>query len=186
MRSCKVSSVKCQVKKGTILALISILHFTPYTIAFLSGCRKQPAPKAILPQSNAPNLVLETLNTSRPWELGPLLGKKTVLLCFFTTWCPYCNQSMPQLESFYERHKSQLELIGVDIHESQDTVHDFVKKHGLTFPVMLSKDSSQHENTYPVRFLPTLYLISKQGQMIRKFEGFHPTMLDEIAKSINN
>ena len=92
---------------------------------------------------------------------------------------------MPYLQSFNEKNASRnLELVAIDLGESEDKVADFSKQFGLAFPVLLAQDQSVIETNYPVRFLPTLYLINRQGTQVRKFEGFHPSVLDEIAQQL--
>lgn len=153
-------------------------------VVCLSNCKKtSPAPSV----SRTPNLSLKKLGATSEWQLAPLLGKKTVLLAFFTTWCPYCNHSMPYLQQFYEKNQGRdLEVVGIDIDEPDAKVLPFAQKYGLTFPVLLTNADDQYSRHYPVRYLPTLYLIGKDGALIKKFEGFHPTIFDEIEAALKN
>lgn len=90
---------------------------------------------------------------------------------------------MPYLQSFYEKNTAKdFVVVGIDVGEPESTVANFQKKHGLTFPVLMRGQDDASDAYYQVRYLPTLYLIDKKGQVVRRFEGFHPSMLDEIAK----
>ncbi|MBI4370202.1 MAG: TlpA family protein disulfide reductase [Elusimicrobia bacterium] len=158
--------------------------------ALLGGCKKESTKTTQSPIETqsvemAQNLALPMAASSNQWELAPRLGKRPVLLVFFTTWCPYCNQSMPHLQGFYERNRAKnLEVVGIDLQEPRDLVEGFVKKYGLTFPVLLAEDQRLLRPGYPVRFLPTLYFINREGALVKKYEGFHPTALDEIATQL--
>ncbi|MBI4063373.1 MAG: TlpA family protein disulfide reductase [Elusimicrobia bacterium] len=176
--------------------------FSAACLSFLlvcaTGCKKQkadstsPDPRgsagaaAGRPSSDAAvDLVLPIVGKGTEYQLASILGKKTILLAFFTTWCPYCKQSMPYLQGFYEKHRAKdFELVGIDLQEPNDLVEQFVKKYGVTFPVLLAQDQSVLYPHYAVRFLPTLYLISKEGRVTGKFEGFNPSVLDEVAKQL--
>ena len=148
----------------------------------LASCKKNSArsePKL------ASDLSLPLVGTQSQWSLGPLLGKKTVLLAFFTTWCHYCNRSMPYLEDFYEKNKDKnFEVIGIDLDEDEAKARHFNQKYGLTFPLALGQSETLGTD-FPVRFLPTFYLVKRNGQEVRKFEGFSPDILEEISKAIN-
>lgn len=167
-----------------VFLFVSVLNFLVFT-----GCQKDsPSASAGSKRTDlAANISLPLLNGHGQWELASLLGKKAVLLKFFTTWCPYCNKSTPYIQSFYEKNKANnFEVIGINLEEDKGKVEKFQKKFGVTFPIVLAKDTSLFSESYPVRFLPTFYLISREGVVLRKFEGFHPDILDDISKSINN
>ncbi|MFC1520903.1 peroxiredoxin family protein [Elusimicrobiota bacterium] len=128
------------------------------------------------------DITLPQVPSGKIWRLSSILGKKTVLLAFYTTWCPYCKQSMPYLQDFYEKNRDKkFEVIGIDIEEPEKEVAYFVKKYGLTFKVLLAQDASVIKKDYPVRFLPTLFLINKQGNLHKRYEGFHPSILDDVT-----
>lgn len=148
----------------------------------MPACSKSKSGPAV--SGPAANLVMEAAGQKKTFELKPLLGQKTVLLAFFTTWCPYCNQSMPYIEDFYRKNKDKgFEVVGIDIEETEKDAVDFVKKHGVTFPVLMGKQNDFSEN-YPVKYLPTLFLIGKNGEILKTFEGFHPSVFEEISKAL--
>ncbi|GEM_PF-4808796 len=149
---------------------------------FIGSCNKNAQNQA---SPTLSNLSLPILGSKSQWSLGPLLGKKTVLLAFFTTWCPYCNHSMPYLQDFYEKNKNNnFELIGVDLDESEAKLEHFNQKYGLTFPLAVGQSETLGAD-FPVRFLPTFYLVRRDGRTVRKFEGFNPDILEEISRTIN-
>ncbi|MEK6543957.1 MAG: TlpA disulfide reductase family protein [Elusimicrobiota bacterium] len=145
------------------------------------SCKKTGGKSAV----KAAPLILERAQGGGSFDISSLAGKKPILLAFFTTWCPYCKQSMPYLQRFHEKHQGKdIELVGVDANESRDKVVGFIKEHGLTFEVLLAGDNERLSQDFPVRYLPTLYLLGKDMTILKKFEGFHPSALEEIETLI--
>ncbi len=64
----------------------------------------------------APELVVEKWLSEQPETKG-----KYVLIEFWATWCPPCRRSIPLLNSFHEKFKDELVVIGIS-HESEADV----------------------------------------------------------------
>lgn len=132
--------------------------------AVLGACRSagsqagSPAPRV---GKTAPDFALRLLD-GRMVALSDFRGKP-VLLNFWTTWCPACRVEMPYLESVFQREKEQgLTILAVDIEEIRDTVVQFTRQYGLSFPVALDT-SGDVARQYRVSTLPTTFLIDKEG-----------------------
>jgi peroxiredoxin len=102
---------------------------------------------------------------------------KVILLNVWATWCPPCRQEMPALERLYEQLGGRgLNVVAVSVDESaqpngtRGIVEQFVKRHGLRFPVLL--DPRGHvEDLYGVDALPTTFLIDRDGRIRKKVVG---------------
>ena len=177
------------------LAKLAGLFIALSVFVALGSCKKERivspdivalAPALAAPAKQAPNLALPLVSSGATWELASVLGKKTVLLAFFTTWCPHCKRSMPYLQELYEKNDfNNLEIIAIDIEEKPEQARAFVKKYGLKFSVLLAEDQGAFARNYPVRYLPTLYLIGRDGSLVKRYEGFHPSILDEVSRQIS-
>jgi len=138
------------MKKLFILLAISIL---------LSGFSKAPGPDGQL----AKDFTLMNLS-GQPESLSSYRGG-AVLVTFFTTWCPSCQDEMPGLEPIFKKYHSRgFHVIGVCIKDDADTVKSFVKEYGLTYPVLLDKDG-KIARTYGVHYIPRSFLIDKDGNV---------------------
>jgi len=64
---------------------------------------------------------------------------KVVLLNIWATWCAPCVAEMPSMEKLYQKLKDEdFELLAVSVDESgAEVVTPFMKKHKLSFPVLL-------------------------------------------------
>ncbi len=75
--------------------------------------------------------------TGEPTSLLSYRGKP-LWLNFFATWCPPCNNEMPEIERHYRGDaKAGLVVLGLDQHESAEPVRNFVRSRDVTFPTML-------------------------------------------------
>lgn len=91
---------------------------------------------------------------------------KTVLLSFTTTWCPYCREAVSFLNELQKKYEDKgLNILNIDIQESEKKVDAFAKKYQINYPVLLDKDASVAK-AYKVIGVPTLILINKNGMMI--------------------
>jgi len=67
-----------------------------------------------------------------------------ILLNFFATWCPPCNEESPILETnFWQQYQDQgFTVLAVNLLEEHAVVSAWVEALGLTFPVVFSPDYS--------------------------------------------
>ncbi|EWG08544.1 thiol-disulfide oxidoreductase ResA [Cytobacillus firmus] len=126
----------------------------------------------------APDFSLETLDGER-MKLSDLRGKG-VFLNFWGTWCKPCEKEMPYMENQYKKLKDKgVEILAVNIDESDFSVSTFVKRHNLTFPILMDRGSIVTE-LYNIGPIPTTILIDKNGKVVKVLTG---TMTED---DINN
>ena len=96
---------------------------------------------------------------------------KVVFLNFWATWCPACREEMPAMERLHREFKDKgLVILAVDFQETPEAVAAFMKEFGLTFPALLDRDGKVSER-YRIRFIPTTYLVGKQGELLGRVVG---------------
>lgn len=119
--------------------------------------------------SAAPDFTLKTV-IGDTVTLSSLKGKK-VLLNFWATWCPPCQEEMPALENIYKKYKGEgIEIIAVNAtvgKETEEKVKQFIDVHQLTFPVPLDTDGEVVQ-MYGIYGMPTSYFIDENG-VVRSF-----------------
>ncbi|UYY97171.1 thiol-disulfide oxidoreductase ResA [Peribacillus frigoritolerans] len=119
--------------------------------------------------SDAPNFVLTDME-GREHKLSDYKGKG-VFLNFWGTYCKPCEYEMPYMENQYKNFKDQgVEILAVNVGESDYAVNNFITKHDLTFPVMIDK-GREVENAYRVDILPVSFLVDKEGKVIDIITG---------------
>lgn len=105
-----------------------------------------------------------------------LIGKKVVLIDFWTYSCINCQRTTPYLNAWYEKYRDQgLEIIGVHTPEFEfekklENVAAAVKKFGIKYPVALDNDYSTWKS-YRNNYWPRKYLIDIDGFVVYNHIG---------------
>ncbi len=117
------------------------------------------------PQFSLPNLDGAMIN------LDAFRGK-VVFLNFWATWCVPCEEEMPSMQHLYESLKGEeFEMLAVSIDTTGvEIVREFVRKYGITFPVLHDKDGSVKEE-YQTTGVPETFIIDQNGVIAEKIWG---------------
>jgi thiol-disulfide isomerase/thioredoxin len=103
-------------------------------------------------------------------SLAELKGK-TVLLDFWTTWCPPCQSDASSIEKLNQKYGNKnLAIIGISVDEERATVENYLKKHPHSYPVVLSSEN-RLPRTYQVDAFPTYLIISPDGTVVTAEQG---------------
>lgn len=117
----------------------------------------------------APDFTLPDLNGDQV-SLDDYRGK-VVLLNFWATWCPPCQQEIPMFVEVYEELKDEdFVILAVSIGEGKEKVSNFVSEKGMTFPVLLDLDKNVGRR-YLVRAIPTSIVVDRDGVVQRIIVG---------------
>ena len=120
----------------------------------------------------APDFVLESArDTSQLVRLSDFRGQ-TVVLNFWSTWCPPCSKEMPLLQAVFDARSEagDLVVLSVDFKEGAEPVMEFTAEFGITFPVVLDRSGSVAER-YGLRGLPWTFFIDADGVIRRITRG---------------
>jgi peroxiredoxin len=135
--------------------------------------------------SHAPDFTLEdldgTIHSLREHQ------DQVVLINFWTTWCPPCKEEMPALQEVYERFQSQGFLVlGVNwtAVDDPDLVPTYVEELGLSFPILLDKESYVSEELYRLLGLPTSVFVGRDGIVNEVYIG--ALELDNLENKIQS
>ena len=118
----------------------------------------------------APAFELPRAGGGPPLSAAELRGK-VVLVNFWATWCKPCEDEMPAMERLYRKLRgSDFELVAISVDEDAAAVDTFVKRLGLSFPILLdpSKDIASAYQTY--RF-PESLLVGRDGVVLERYIG---------------
>lgn len=104
-----------------------------------------------------------------------------VVLAFFTTWCPSCQDEMPQLATLHNKYQSrEFEVVGINIKESKESVALFAKEKKLPFTILLD-EKGDVASKYQVRYIPRIFILDKSGKVVFKAQ-YMP--LEQIEKEL--
>ena len=109
---------------------------------------------------------------------------KIVFLNFFATWCPPCQEEMPEFQQAYEDYEGDVVFQIIDVYSSEregyQQVVDWYTDGGYTMPMIIDEEG-QLEKDYPVRAFPTTFVIDREGNVLGYLEG---AMTREMVDSI--
>ena len=106
------------------------------------------------------------------YSLSDFKGKQPVLLFFWTTWCPFCQNEISILNNRYPTLvKDDLEVLAIDMGELPSTVNNFLSGTVLGYRVLLDMDASV-AGSFKVLGVPTYILINKKGEIVFQDNDF--------------
>lgn len=96
---------------------------------------------------------------------------KPLVIRFWADWCKYCEPEMKAIETVYQRHKDKgLEVFAINAGQDKPAVADFIKRLGVTYPVLLDEQAAIAKR-YGVMGLPTTYFVDAHGVVRGKVIG---------------
>ena len=111
---------------------------------------------------------------------------QVLVLNFWATWCPPCEEELPSLMHMQDRLRARgVTVLGVSIDVDGDAYHRFLQQRGVNF--MTIRDPEQKIPTvYGTTGWPETYIIDRQGVLRRKFVGAvdwtSPEVVDYLSK----
>lgn len=109
---------------------------------------------------------------------------KVVVLDLWATWCPPCRQEIPFLVELYEEFEAQgLVVVGVGLDQGgAPTLAPFVEENGITYPILVGDRDVQA--AYGVTGIPTTFVIGRDGRIVSKHVGYHPSMAEPMREEL--
>lgn len=108
---------------------------------------------------------------------------KVVVLDFFTTWCTYCKQTLPDLQEIYEEtgeNQGDVVILGVanpatterpdNVDVSAGMVGSFLRGLGVTYPTLLD-ETGDVLSDYQVAGFPTTAIVGADGTLVKYVPG---------------
>jgi len=134
--------------------------------------------------AEVPN-VTELLKQHTKLDLTPYLGQ-TVLLNFFTEWCPYCMQEMPDLKAVSEMYDADsFEVVFVHPWQNEDAqnTENVKAKYGLEGMTFFEDEDSLVTSIIGVPGFPTSVFLNPDGTIA----GAAPFMLtlDQLTMQLD-
>jgi peroxiredoxin len=113
--------------RATALALLTIAIAMP---SFAIGQDVIGIPVGETP----PAVTLENLNGDTV-SLARWIGKKPVIVEFWATWCPICEELLPRMEAAHKKYGARAEfvVVAVAVNQSKNSVRRHLDRHPMPF-----------------------------------------------------
>jgi thiol-disulfide isomerase/thioredoxin len=134
----------------------------------------------------APKLALKDLN-GQPVTLAQFKGK-VVVVNFWATWCPPCRREFPSMERLRDKMSGKaFAILAVNEGEEVEKIEQFISTldRQPEFATLLDLDGSAM-TSWPVRGLPTTFIIDKRGRMAYRAIGGREFDHPEIVKRVSD
>jgi len=120
---------------------------------------------------HAPAFTLDRLDREGQLSVADLKGK-AVVVNFWASWCVPCRDEAPVLQKTYERYRDQgLVVLGVDVNDFRQDARRFMKRYGLTYPVVYDGKGST-VGKWGVRGFPETFFVDRTGKLVgERIEG---------------
>ena len=118
----------------------------------------------------APEFTLERLDEDGELSLSALRGK-AVVLNFWASWCVPCKEEAPVLEELWQENRERgLVVVGLDAKDFRRDARDFVRRFGLTFPIVYDGPGDTIPD-WGVTGFPETFVIDRDGRVVEAFVG---------------
>jgi cytochrome c biogenesis protein CcmG/thiol:disulfide interchange protein DsbE len=118
----------------------------------------------------APALTLGRLDAPGRLSLASLRGK-VVAVNFWASWCGPCRDEAPFLERTWQANRDRgFVVLGVDANDAAGDARRFMRRHGVTYPVIHDARGSTLGH-WGVPGLPTTFVVDRSGRVVAKVIG---------------
>lgn len=109
------------------------------------------------------------------------LKGKIAVVNFWGVWCGPCVKEIPDIQKFHEtvKNDSNVVFVTVDYNDTPETLHEFMVKKKLDFPVVLDADRWASDKA-GISSYPTTWFVDRDGRIAFKHIGASDFVLEEF------
>ena len=148
-------SISCRA--GPLLGALILLGATSAVAQDESGIRVGTA---------APVVTVNDLD-GKPVDLGQWLGKKPVLVEFWATWCPNCEELLPRLREAKRLVGDRMEFLAVNVtvNQTPEGVRRYLKDHEVPFHILYD-DAGTSTRAYQAPATSYVVIVDAGGKVV--------------------
>jgi cytochrome c biogenesis protein CcmG, thiol:disulfide interchange protein DsbE len=155
---------------AALIGVAALLSLLIWKVAFgrTTGAADELAEGKLV---HAPAFTLDRLDREGQLSVADLKGK-AVVVNFWASWCVPCRDEAPVLQTTYERYRDQgLVVLGIDVNDFHQDARRFMKRYGLTYPVVYDGKGST-VGKWGVRGFPETFFVDRAGKLVgERIEG---------------
>jgi len=135
------------------------VEFKQVVEAYQKTSPGKQVPEIVIPRENKGALVMSEIPT------------RYILVVFWASWCPHCNDMLPKLEKLYNSYaRKDLDIVAISIDSKKKDWDDAIQKYGyswINYSELKGWDCSIAHD-YGIRATPTMILIDRKRTVIAK------------------
>ena len=168
--------------------VLAVLAIAAIAVAAVIGIRTQRLPvddnAVAVIGDQCPSFTVQMLD-GEAVSIDSLRGK-TVLINFWATWCPPCNEEMTRVEKEIVERFAGEEFVFLPISrgEKPEVVSEWRTKKGYTFDLGLDT-ATEIFPLFAKSDIPRNYLIAPDGTILHYEVGYDPEHFDELVNRID-
>ena len=158
--------------------LLAILTASVLLMACSGG--GEPAAEATLP---ADPHELPEYDLERYRALIETLEGTPVVVNFWGSWCPPCEDEAPHLATVSKEYEGEVQFLGVDIVDTREPAREFIRRYGWTYPSVFDPTAAIRDG---LGYLgqPITLIYDRQGELVWDKTGTIDA--DELREQIEN
>lgn len=152
-----------------LTSLLMLLPFCKVNAGENDGTEKYDS---LLLQSGelAPDFTITNDQYPQGIALSSFKGK-LVVLEFWASWCPDCRKITPDMAGLYRKYSPKdVVFVGVSFDTDKEQWQNYTKKNGMEWiqysELKKWKKETTIDRSYKVNWIPTMYLIGKDGRIV--------------------
>ena len=136
----------------------------------IAGCSQDDSGQGLT--GGAPDFTLPAVDGSMV-SMSDYRGK-VILVDFWATWCPPCQEMIPVLSKLHKKYSDKgLVILGVSLdRDGLEALGTYVHENMIPYKVVMG-DTRIGNAFGGVSSIPTLYIVDRDGRLVRKLTGYH-------------
>ena len=153
-------------------------HFREKNFDTIKYAERYVRPKLLDSNTFAPDWKFPVYGKSDSVSLSQFRGKY-VLMDYWYVACYPCQKAIPSLLKLQEKFKDKLIVLGMNPYDNDEKLKEFIPKNKITYQIIKCNNQFPR-SVYNVSAYPTMYLINKEGKIIKTHIGFYSEDKDAI------
>jgi len=109
-----------------------------------------------------------------------------LVLDIWATWCEPCKAALPEWDALARLYRDRgVQIYAVSVDGDPKKVGEFLQQVKLEVPVLLDRDAAMAEGILRLRFVPTAFIVDKQGVIRSTHEAYAPGDVKGFAREID-
>jgi thiol-disulfide isomerase/thioredoxin len=143
--------------KGGVIGLAALAVIVPATVLALEYSGNSPTVTGL--NIPVPRVHLSSVIPGSSNITPATFGGKAVVLNFWASWCPPCQQEMPMFEAVHRQLGNRVSFVGIDESDTRSSAIAMIHQLGVTYPNGFDGNGDAGL-TFVIPGTPTTYFIS--------------------------